>query len=200
VRAPGEPSWYDDLGGTLEHAWALLARGVADRHSGFHTLQVATIGPDGAPRLRTVVLRGVDVSARTIRFHTDARSPKVEDIAADPRVALHLYDKGTKIQLRLTGTARVHREGAVADAAWAGTRDFSRICYRVARAPGEPIPEPRDGLPPTGHPDAEAGREAFRVVVTHVATLEWLYLAHAGHRRALFSFDGANPAATWLVP
>lgn len=195
-----EPSWYDDLAGTLEHAWALLARGVADRHSGFHTLQVATIGLDGAPRVRTTVLRGVDVGHRRVRFHTDARSPKVAEIERDPRVALHLYDKNAKAQIRLSGVAEALGDGTAADAAWAGTRDFSRVCYRVARAPGDPIAEPRLGLPPTDHPDAEAGRSAFRIVVTEVASLEWLYLAHEGHRRALFRFDGPAASATWLVP
>jgi hypothetical protein len=200
VSRAGEPSWYDDLAGTLEHAWALLARGVADRHSGFHTLQVGTIGLDGAPRVRTAVLRGVDVGNRRVRFHTDARSHKVDEIERDPRVALHLYDKSAKAQIRLSGIAEVLGDGLGADTAWAETRDFSRICYRVTRAPGDPIADPRLGLPPTDHADAEAGRSAFRIVVTEVASLEWLYLAHGGHRRALFRFDGSEASATWLVP
>ncbi len=38
------------------------------------------------------------------------------------------------------------------------------------------------------------------MVVLTAARLEFLYLARQGHRRALFSWDGKEPAATWLAP
>jgi pyridoxamine 5'-phosphate oxidase len=54
------PAFYDDIEATLAHALALLVRGVPDRRSPFHHPVVATIGTDGRPRLRTVVLRGFE--------------------------------------------------------------------------------------------------------------------------------------------
>jgi pyridoxamine 5'-phosphate oxidase len=68
------PSFYDDLDGTLAEAWRLISRGVADRRSPFHHPVVATIGGDGAPQARTVILRACDPAAQRLRFHTDARS------------------------------------------------------------------------------------------------------------------------------
>jgi pyridoxine/pyridoxamine 5'-phosphate oxidase len=68
---------YDDLEGTLAYAWGLLERGVSDRHSPIHTPTVATIGGDGRPSIRTVVLRDCDLDARMLRFHTDRRAPKL---------------------------------------------------------------------------------------------------------------------------
>jgi hypothetical protein len=197
----GLPSYYDDLDGALAEAWRLVARGVADRRSPFHHPAAATIGRDGRPQVRTVILRGCDVAARTLRFHTDVRSEKARELAADARIGLHFYDPGAKIQLRMAGRATVHTDDAAADAAWAGSRLFSRQCYGVAPGPGSPmttagaflLPEPTaDGTMP--------GRVNFAAVVVHVDELEWLYLAAAGHRRARFAWGDDALRAMWLTP
>jgi pyridoxamine 5'-phosphate oxidase len=195
------PSFYDDLDGTLAEAWRLIARGVADRRSPFHHPVVATTGLDGSPQARTVILRGCDVAGRTLRFHTDARSEKVREIDADPRAALHFYDPGSKIQLRLTGEAALHRDDAIADAAWAGSRVFSRQCYGIAPGPGTPIAQSRDFVLPDVTDEATAaGRAHFTAVTIRVLRLEWLYLAAAGHRRARFAWAGDVASAEWLAP
>lgn len=193
------PSWYDDLDGSLAEAWAQLVRGAADRRHPFHTPAVATIGEDGAPAVRTVVLRGVAPSKRTLRFHTDRRSRKARELAADARVAVHAYHPAAKLQLRLSGHATLHSDDWVADAAWAATRPFSRLCYRVAAAPGTPAADPYAALAEAGE-GGEAGREAFVAVTVAVARMELLYLAASGHRRALFDWTGGALAASWLVP
>jgi hypothetical protein len=193
------PPWHDDLTGSLAHAWAMLVRGAADRRHAFHTPSVATIGTDGAPRVRTVVLRGAEPAARTLRFHTDARSAKAAELAADPRIAIHAYDAGAKLQLRLEGTATLHRDDQVADAAWAATRPFSRACYRVATAPGTAADDPIAALIEAGEGE-QAGREAFVAVRVTVSRLEMLHLAASGHRRSAFDWRGGALAATWLVP
>ncbi|MGD9409624.1 MAG: pyridoxamine 5'-phosphate oxidase, partial [Thiohalocapsa sp.] len=51
--------FYNDLDATFDQVWQRLGRGAVDRRSGFHTVQLASVGLDGAPRVRTVVLRGV---------------------------------------------------------------------------------------------------------------------------------------------
>jgi pyridoxamine 5'-phosphate oxidase len=177
-------------------AFRRLARGVADRRCPFHTPTLATIGADGAPELRTLVLRGFEAGSRTLRLHTDARSGKVAELARDPRCALHLYDPAAKLQLRLAGRAAVHGEDAIADAAWAASRDFSRMCYAITPAPGTPV-----DTPPPAPRDAEAGRGVFRVLLLRFDQLEWLELAAEGHRRARFAWsaDGTLESC-WLVP
>jgi hypothetical protein len=192
------PGFYDDLPATLAEAWRLLTAGVTDRRSGFHTLTVATIGLDGRPRTRTVVLRGCEATAATLRFHTDARAAKAAELARDPRIALHAYDPVQKIQIRIEGIARIHADDAVADAAWAGSRDFSRACYGISPGPGTPVTAPDAYAMPEDAEAVAAGRADFRAVVITGATLEWLYLAHAGHRRALF--DLARADGRWLAP
>ena len=77
---------YDDLDGSCAHAWALLARGVKDRRSPFHTPGLATVSPEELPEIRTVVLRGCDPQTRNLRFHTDTRSAKIADMQKQPQV------------------------------------------------------------------------------------------------------------------
>jgi pyridoxamine 5'-phosphate oxidase len=194
MNRPG-PAFADDLDATLAEAFRLLGVGVADRRSPFHTPSLASIGPNGAPRIRTLVLRGFDPASRTLRLHTDPRSGKVHDIAAGPRVALHAYGAGTQVQLRLGGTATLHTDDAIADNAWAATPPNARLVYTSTLPPGASIRTP--ALPaPTSD-----GRENFAVLVMQFDALEWLSLSAAGHRRARFTWDRAGEAsAEWLVP
>jgi hypothetical protein len=190
------PAHADDLGAALDAAWHLLAQGVTGRRHPFHTPALATLGRDGAPRARILVLRGSDPSARVLRLHTDRRAAKWEELSAEPRCALHFYDAEAAVQLRLTGRASLHSDDQVADAAWAASRDFSRRCYAIELAPGTPI-----AAPPPAPQDEAAGRGAFGVVQFRVETLEWLWLAAEGHRRARFAWgDQGALEATWLVP
>ena len=200
MTSPETPLFYDDLEGTRLEAWKLLTRGVADRRSAFHTPTIATVGLDGAPRLRTVVLRAGEPSARLLRFHTDARSGKVAEIARDPRVGVHVYDARSKIQVRLDGVARVHPWSAPrAQASWEASRPQSRAGYAQAPAPGVVISAPHEGDVREGE-----GVENFNIVEVEVTAIEWLYLFHAGHRRARFVWEGERLQgewrASWLAP
>jgi hypothetical protein len=195
-----EPSapFADSLPATLTWALECLAGGTRVRRSPAHSPTLSTIGLDGRPRSRTVVLRGADAQALRLRFHADLRSDKVAEIARDPRVALHVYDQAGKFQMRVEGTASVHHDDAIADEAWLSSRPMSRVCYGTSPAPGMVIP---DGgafsVPPPEETDP--GRANFAAVVVAMERLETLYLAFSGHRRAAFRLMG-DPAATWLVP
>jgi pyridoxamine 5'-phosphate oxidase len=189
----------DDLALTLEEAWSRLTHGVRDRRSPFHTPAVATIGLDGRPRMRTVVLRGADAGQGTLRFHTDLRGAKVAEVRCDPRVALHAYDPRAKFQVRLEGRASIHFNDLVADKAWEASRLMSRACYATEPQPGTPLDEVGGFDIPSEENEINTGRVNFCVVLLHVATIETLYLDHAGHRRALFAL-GHPIDANWLTP
>lgn len=188
------PPYADDLDATLAEAFTLLRRGVVDRKSPFRTLNLATVALDGTPSVRTVVLRSFDPATRTARFHTDRRSAKPAEIAAEPRVALHGYDRGAQVQLRLSGVATLHDGDAVADSAWARSGPGARACYAIQPAPGTPVaaPVPAPTLDDTA-------RDQFLVVQVLVHRLEWLWLSSAGHRRARFCWNGTGWDADWLV-
>jgi pyridoxamine 5'-phosphate oxidase len=113
-------------------------------------------------------------------------------------VSLTGYDAGSKIQIRVEGIVSLHTDDAVADAAWEASRSFSRICYGTAPGPGTHLSEGGDFALPSDDADIAAGRGNFSTVVIKAETIEWLYLAHAGHRRA--RFDVASGKGIWLTP
>jgi len=195
----------------FEEAWqqarTLLEDAVKNRKSQMHTPVFATLGADGMPEARTCTLRAFDAEARTLRFHADVRSPKVQELAADPRISVLFYDRDAKVQIRIKGRARIHAGDPLAEAAWESSRRFARRCYVQSHGPSTVSEVPTSGL----DPDLE-GREPtdeemargfpnFRAVVIHVDSLDWVYLSHLGHRRALFNWDDdGTRQASWLVP
>ncbi|QMW24711.1 pyridoxamine 5'-phosphate oxidase family protein [Sandaracinobacteroides saxicola] len=186
--------------------WRLLREAAGDRRSPWHVPVVATVGLDGAPEARVMVLRAADEAGRTLRLHSDSRSAKVRELAANPAVSLLCYDAPLRLQLRLRGRAWYEAASPVADAAWSATRPFSRRCYMAPDAPGAETPLPASGLPTglderePGLAESEAGRGAFGVMLVAVDSLEWLFLAHAGHRRGRLDWDGGHWRGRWLLP
>jgi pyridoxamine 5'-phosphate oxidase len=189
--------------------WARWTRGGADRRSAFHTPVVASVGADGAPEQRVMVLRKVDPATATFRFHTDVRSGKVVQLNLSARVSVVGYDPGAKIQLRASGVATIVQTGALADEAWASTSASGRRSYLTTLAPGSISDGATSGLPTAFETEvpslteSEAGRANFAIVQVIVNRLEWLHLAATGHRRAAFTLGTlGNDGWTgeWLIP
>ena len=180
---PSEPVLAD----VLAEAWGRLGGAVRDRRSALHSPTLVTSGLDGAPRSRTVVLRGVDSGRRELRFHTDTRSPKVAELARDGRASLHVYDAALRYQIRLEGRAAVEVDNPAVEAAWAETQPMSRLTYRIEPGPGAPLRAARAYDDGADSVDGDrAGRRNFAVVVFTAESIETLSLAHDGHVRARF--------------
>lgn len=194
---PPLPEFYDDLEGTLEEAWLMLVRGAADRRAPFHTPVVASLGQDGLPQARTVVLRHADRLARALRFHTDIRSAKVKEFAANPHVQILAYDAHHKVQLRVSGKASVHQQDDYARSAWNGSQITSQLCYRQEIAPGQPASALPAALTAAA---AHDGQQNFSAVEVKIDAMEWLYLEVRGHRRARFVWNEDKLSASWLAP
>ncbi len=67
-----------------------------------NAMTLATIGADGAPDARIVLLKGVD--ARGFTFFTDYRSQKGRDLAARPAAALVFLWQELERQVRIRGS------------------------------------------------------------------------------------------------
>ena len=174
-----------------------LGQAVRDRNAAMHTPVVATADADA----RIMVLRSFDPEDWTLRFHTDARAPKVGVIERDPRVAVLAYGRDAKLQLRLRGTGKIAREGAEVDSAWAESTNFARRCY-LGAGPGVPSAVPTTGLPlehQNGEPSDEdllPARENFAILKVAIEEADWYWLSAKGHRRALVTPSGGK----WLTP
>ena len=200
MTRPPLPAFYDALDASFAELWRLLAEGTALGRSGFHLPALATLDAGGAPRLRTVVLREADRETGTLRFHCDRRSDKAAEIAANPACALMAYDAAAKIQIRAEGRAALHTDDAVAEAAWAGSRAMSRVCYGSEPGPGTALPAGDAYTMPDETAAATVGRPHFAAVLLRAERLEFLYLDRRGHRRAAWSRDASGWSGTWLAP
>jgi pyridoxamine 5'-phosphate oxidase len=199
-------AYYNDLDASLAHAWALLQRGASSRRSPFHTLTIATADDQGQPDARILVLREADVTAARLRFHTDVRSNKAALIGSGAAVTVLAYDPDEHIQLRLRGTATIDTTSALRQAAWERTSLYGRRCYLGDVGPGSQADGPTSGLPTNVEgiePIAERtapGFAHFALVWVDINCIEWLFLAHQGHRRARFEATPAGWAGRWLIP
>ncbi len=193
-----------ELDRVFRDAWVELARAVVDRKHVWHTPTLISIGLDGAPTARTVVMRSVCGERAELRCHTDRRSPKIAEIARDRRVSWHFYAPELKLQLRLFARATVHLDDDVADRSWESATLSSRRCYLAPAAPGTVCAEPSPNLPPhllKRVPTVEEslpGRVNFSVISTEVHAMDWLWLASDGHRRARFTRDATGWDGKWI--
>lgn len=193
------PAFYNDLALSLETAWSLLEQGARDRHAAFHALSVASVDQAGHPRQRTMILRHVDRESRVLRFHSDQRSPKFEQISSRPAISVAHYSAEHKIELRLSGKGKFHLGDDIAARAWLSMRDLSRVCYRSPKAPSEALDSAAEYIDPSSvvvTADDVIAQRNFCVLMVHIDELDWIYLDHRGNRRARFSWNGLNPSST----
>lgn len=196
AERPMRAAMFEALDDVLTDCRNRLIRAPRDRKSPMQTPVIVTGDVDA----RVMVLRAFDAASWALRLHTDARAPKAEVIANDPRVAVLFYDKGAKVQIRARGIGAILTGGAEVDGAWAASTNFARRCY-LGEGPGAVADTPTSGLPPEfegAEPDdaqivpARANFALLRITLT---AFDWLYLAHTGHVRA--QFVRAEGAAQW---
>jgi pyridoxine/pyridoxamine 5'-phosphate oxidase len=168
-----------------------LSDGVTNRKSPYHLITIATIDANNSPKQRIVVNRKVDFKNRAIFFHTDFRSPKIEQIQNNQSVSMIFYNKEDKIQVRIEGKARLHNQDEIADERWQKTKDFSRKCYLQKQASSSQIEDKEEDFLDYSD-DHSYGYENFCVVEVKFDSLEYLYLHHEGHQRFRFQWDGKN--------
>lgn len=177
-RSP--PVWSADPDVTLDEVLAeclaLLAAAPADRSSPYRLPALATLGRDGVPEVRTVVLRrAVMEGAPFLVIYADAASAKIAEIAAHSRVGLHVWDAARQQQIRLRGRAHLHAGDAAAAADWAALGPHGRALY--------------------------AAETSFMVISVAVESLEWLRLTgQGGQLRARFDWQDGAARGAWRTP
>lgn len=178
-----------------------LARAARDRKCPMHTPVVATADADA----RVMVLRAFDSSAWTLRFHTDARSPKCAAIGSGAPVGVVLYDPPGKLQIRARGIGRIETDTPLVAQAWEESTHFARRCYlgdgpgAISDAPTSGLPAEVEGIEPDELQLLPA-RANFAVLLVELDSLDWFHLAHTGHMRAQFSRMGDGWEGRWVAP
>jgi len=144
----------------FRHFDTWFAEAVAKEVNDPHAMTLATVGADGRPSARIVLLKGHDEAGFV--FYTNMQSRKGDDLAAHPVAALLFHWKSLLRQVRIEGTVvavtpeeadtyyasrpRLSRIGA-----WASDQSRplasrsvleQRVAENEARYPGEDIPRP----------------------------------------------------------
>ncbi len=197
-------SYYEDINEIEKKFWSLLTEAVKERSSEFRT-PVFICGNEKDLDGRVVVLRKADQKNNFVQFHSDIRSSKIEKIKKNPNCSILFYGKKEKIQLRLKTECEVNFNNEITKESWKKTGHVSRKCYLVTNGPGTVSDKPTSGLNGKFNnfdftkEESEEGYKNFSVIRCKIISIEWLYLAAKGHRRALINFEGSKKF-TWLVP
>ncbi|MCR6497471.1 pyridoxamine 5'-phosphate oxidase family protein [Shinella sp. CPCC 101442] len=183
----------------LATIWERLDAAATSR-SPFNFLQLATTGADGAPQLRTIVLRGCNVERGTLSFVTDMRSPKIREIQDEPRVALVGFDPTASVQLRLSGKAAIVSDEAERRAMWEALRERTLILFDAPHAPGTVLGDGNQPLEAVEPSATGSAYDRFALVTVTLTRLEWLDLSPPDHIRYAFERQGADWRGTRLAP
>ena len=200
-----KPDYYNDLNKVYSKIWNLLNAGLQNRDAPFH-IPVFISNNKNKSDGRIIVLRGVDEKEKKIWFHSDIRSNKIKILKSNSEATLLFYDKAEKIQLRICGNAKINYKNEICKKSWVKTAHLSRQCYLGDKPPGTHSLNPTSGLTPEVDnlkytiEESEIGYENFCVIETYIKSIEWLYLASRGHRRAYFSLKNNSLEKKWLIP
>ena len=198
-----QPAYYENFKEIKKKIWSMLENAVTDRSSPFR-IPIFICGDQSDFDGRIVVLRKADNKNSLVQFHSDIRSDKIEKLKKNSKAAMLFYDKEEKIQVRLKVECLVNHNNNVTKESWSKTQHISRKCYLVDNGPGTESDTPTSGLKPEldnfefTMEQSEEGYKNFTVIQCKIKSIEWLYLAAKGHRRARFDLE--NNKENWLVP
>jgi len=198
-----QPAYYEDFKEIKKKIWLMLDNAMTDRNSSFR-IPVFVCGDQKDFDGRIVVLRKSDQSNNLLQFHSDIRSDKITKLKNNKNASMLFYNKEEKIQVRLKVECIVNHDNEITKESWSKTGHMSRKCYLADNGPGTESSVPTSGLKPELDnfeftiKQSEEGYKNFTVIQCKIKSIDWLYLAAKGHRRARFELD--NNKKYWLVP
>jgi pyridoxamine 5'-phosphate oxidase len=198
-----EVSYYENFQEIEKKIWLMLSEAVTNRKSPFR-IPVFICGEQSDFDGRIVVLRKADKNNKIVQFHSDIRSDKIKKLKKNTNASILFYDKEEKIQVRLKVGCIINHVNEVTEESWTKTQHISRKCYLVDNSPGSESSIPTSGLKTDldnfgfTKEKSEEGYKNFTVVQCNIKSMEWLYLAAKGHRRA--KIDLENNKECWLIP
>jgi len=198
-----QPAYYENFKEIKKKIWSMLDDAVTNRSSQFR-IPVFVCGDQKDFDGRIVVLRKSDQSNNLVQFHSDIRSDKIPKLKSNKNASMLFYDKEEKIQVRLKVECTINHSNEITKESWSKTGHVSRKCYLVENGPGTESDTPTSGLKPEldnfefTMEQSEEGYKNFTVIQCKIKSIEWLYLAAKGHRRA--KFDLETKKDIWLVP
>lgn len=131
---------------------------------------LATVDADGAPAVRSVVLRAYDPTGDTLEITTRADSAKVGQLRLNAQGELLLWIPEDRLQLRLRGTWSVldTRGDARRDAGWSALSEATRRTFY---------------WPDLQPPDMQSPPATFAILIGTIERIDALELTKPIHQR-----------------
>lgn len=179
--------------------WNSLDMATRSR-AAFTTLSLSTIGLNHKPKSRTIILRQVDKENGIVRFATDLRSRKIEEITAQPCVALTGYDGNDSVQIRLEGSALINVSPEQTKSFFNTLKPHTHYLFTSNERPGSEISRPEDvQFAEEIDRTSDIAFQNFALVDIVLEAIEWLDLNKDPHHRLRFERIGAQWSPQWLV-
>jgi len=189
-------NFFSDLDKGELKIWDLLAQGVVNKKSKFHTPTLSTVNGNMI-NSRTIILRKVDNKTKMLFFYSDSRSRKVLNIIQNNNVTVHLYEPRFKLQVQLYGHAKIENNSEKTKNIWSSLRDFSKKNYLSVLSPGEKINNLDDIKYNT---DNEEAFYNFSLINFKVSKLECLQLSDIKNIRVEFVYSESSDKKYYMVP
>ena len=189
-------NFFSDLNKGELKIWDLLAQGVVNKKSKFHTPTLSTINGN-AINSRTIILRKVDNKTKMLFFYSDSRSRKVLNIKQNNNATVHLYEPRFKLQVQLYGYAKIENNSEKTKNIWSSLNSFSKKNYLSALSPGEKI-NSLDNL--KYNTDNDEAFYNFSLIYFKVSKLECLQLSDIKNIRVEFVYTESSNKKYYMVP
>ncbi len=163
-------------------------------------LQLATVRATGRPANRTVVFRGFLENTNQLKFITDIRSQKAEEIDLYPWGEICWYFPKTREQFRIAGQLILVRQDDRDSEFFTARRTVWQELSEAARsqfawpAPGEDKADA--GAFDSASPDAHEPLPNFCLLLLEPETVDFLELRGEPQNRSLYGRDGDG---NWFV-
>ena len=189
-------NFFSDLDKGELKIWDLLAQGVVNKKSKFHTPTLSTVNGNMI-NSRTIILRKVDNKTKMLFFYSDSRSRKVLNIIQNNNVTVHLYEPRFKLQVQLYGHAKIENNSEKTKNIWSSLNSFSKKNYLSALSPGEKI-DSLDNL--KYNTDNEEAFYNFSLIYFKISKLECLQLSNINNIRVEYIYTEGSDKKYYLVP
>lgn len=163
-------------------------------------VQLATVGENGLPANRTIVFRGFLENTNQLKFITDIRSEKAEQISKQPAAEICWYFPNTREQFRIAGeltlvTANSHPHLQPARIKmWQELSDAARLQFAWPH-PGQPRNTTPEAFTPLA-PDTIQPLKTFCLLLLEPVKLDHLELRGEPQNRRVYY---RNENQEWLT-